>query len=116
MTATVSSLRILRLAHGWTLSQVAQQLRTSVACLSDLERGKGAHSALIAQLAQLYQVEAADLLPALPPGLAELLAQPDMQFSPDWIHTLCRLEFRSGQTLSADEWWTLSESLRQTLS
>ncbi|GGR34688.1 helix-turn-helix domain-containing protein [Deinococcus ruber] len=115
MTAPTSPLRTLRLERGWTLRQLALQVQTSVACLSDLERGKGAHADVIVRLAQLYQVPPHVLFQTLPPGLAELVAHPDTDFSPAWIQTLCRLEFRRGHDLSAQAWWTLSETLRQSL-
>ncbi|ULH17962.1 helix-turn-helix transcriptional regulator (plasmid) [Deinococcus sp. KNUC1210] len=115
MTSPASLLRTLRLERGWTLRQLAHQMQTSVACLSDLERGKGAHAELLVRLAQLYHVPPYVLSQTLPPGLAELVAHPDTNFSPAWIQTLCRLEFRHGQELSAQAWWSLSETLRQSL-
>jgi transcriptional regulator with XRE-family HTH domain len=111
---TGESFRELRLRAGLTLAALARRTGLSVGALSDLERGKGgADHHLFGRLAEVYGVPV-DVLTGwcpLPAGLRELLARPGMSIPAGRVLRLCRLEFRGGQTLCADDWARLSEQL-----
>ena len=106
--------RELREHSGLTLAQLARQAGVPVGVLSDLERGKGrVAQEVLVRLAEVYGVPVAALsgLCLVPPGLAELLSRPGVSIPERRVLRLCRLEFRGGQALSADDWAHLSEQL-----
>ena len=108
------SYRELREQAGLSLAALARQTGVRVSELSDLERGKGrAEGEVLNRLAELYDVPVATLLGwcPLPTGLQELLARPGVRIPAGRVVRLCRLEFRGGQTLSANDWARLSEQL-----
>ena len=111
------SFRELREQTGLTLTRLAQETSVPVNILSDLERGKGRpSSAALTSLAQVYRMPVEDLydLCPVPKGLQELLLRPGVRISEALTVRLCRLEVRGGQTLSADDWASLSEQLTST--
>ncbi|ULH13853.1 helix-turn-helix transcriptional regulator (plasmid) [Deinococcus sp. KNUC1210] len=112
MIADHTTLRALRLEHGWTLAALSRETGVSVGVLSDLERGKCINEAVLMRLAEVYGLARHALpSPTLPPGLQELQSRPGQSLSAELISRLCRLEFRSGHDLSADEWQCLVVSL-----
>lgn len=97
-----------------TLVTLAHRSGVSVGALSDLERGKGQPEGhVLVKLADVYglPVEVLAGWCPVPAGLQELLARPGVSIPAARVLRLCRLEFRGGQTLSADEWARLSEQL-----
>ena len=108
------SFRELREVTGLSLVVLARLTGVSVGALSDLERGKGrAEKEVLDRLAAFYGVPVqvlSDRCP-VPAGLQELLDRPGVSIPAVRVLRLCRLEFRGGQTLSADEWARLSEQL-----
>ena len=111
------SFRELREQTGFTLTRLAEETGVPVSVLSDLERGKGRpSSAALSSLSQAYGMPVEDLydLCPVPEGLQELLLRPGVRISEALTVRLCRLEFRGGQTLSADDWARLSEQLAPT--
>ena len=111
MTAEPSTFRDLRLARAWSLLELSRRAGLPVSELSDLERGKGAGAAALSRLSALYGLALST--PALPPGLQELLSRPGVALRSDFVARLCRLEFRSGYALSADEWASLAATLTE---
>lgn len=99
---------------GLSLLELARRTGVQVGVLSDLERGKGRASTETLQcLAECYDVpvEALFELCPVPRGLQELLLRPGVRIPEGRVLRLCRLEFRSGQALGADDWARLSEEL-----
>lgn len=108
------SFRELRERSGLSLASLSRSTGVSVGQLSDLERGKGRGAdAVLASLAVVYGVPLGVLyeLCPVPAGLAELLSRPGVNLSGSLVVRLCRLEFRGGQALGADDWAQLSEQL-----
>jgi transcriptional regulator with XRE-family HTH domain len=108
------SFRELRERSGMSLVALARRTGVGVGALSDLERGKGSTEAhLLGKLAGVYgvPVEVLDGWCPVPLGLQELLARPSVSIPAARVFRLCRLEFRGGQTISADDWARLSEQL-----
>ena len=96
------------------LVSLARLTGVSVALLSDLERGKGrAEDWVLTRLAEVYGVPVEALAEGcpVPAGLLEFLARPGVSIPERDVLRLCRLEFRGGQTLSADDWERLSTRL-----
>ncbi|GGR03000.1 helix-turn-helix domain-containing protein [Deinococcus ruber] len=115
MTADDTTLRALRLERGWTLTALSRETGMSVGMLSDLERGKCSSEDALTRLAVLYGLSRHQLpSPPLPPGLQELRSRPGSNLSAELLSRLCRLEFRSGHDLSADEWQRLVVTLEGT--
>ena len=108
------SFRELRAQSGLSLAALARQTGVSVGALSDLERGKGRpEDRVLDRLAVFYEVSVqllAEWCP-VPEGLQELLKRPGVSIPAGRVVRLCRLEFRGGQTLSANDWARLSEQL-----
>ena len=99
---------------GLSLVVLARRTGVSVGALSDLERGKGrAEEEVLHRLSACYGVPVQVLSGwcPVPAGLQELLDRPGVSIPAGRVMRLCRLEFRGGQTLSADEWARLSEHL-----
>ena len=107
-------MRSLRQDRGLSLAELARLLGVTVSVVSELERGKGwAVAGVAEQVATQYGLpieEVAALCP-LPAGLVSLLARADVSFSEAQIVRLCRLEFRGGEDLSADDWLGLAKQL-----
>lgn len=106
--------RELRASSGMSLVALARLTGVSVGVLSDLERGKGrAEAGVLSRLAEVYGVPVEALAEGcpVPAGLQEFLARPGVSIPERHVLRLCRLEFRGGQTLSADDWARLSEQL-----
>jgi transcriptional regulator with XRE-family HTH domain len=99
-----------------SLAALARRTGVSVGALSDLERGKGSTQAhVLEKLSDVYGVPV-DMLAGwcpVPLGLQELLARPGVSIPAARVLRLCRLEFRGGQTISADDWARLSEQLAE---
>ena len=109
------SFRDLRQQAGLSLTALSRASGVPVGLLSDLERGKGgADPRVLERLAALYGVgvKMLDACCPVPAGLREWLSRPEVQAPPALVSRLVRLEFRGGQTLSADEWGALAESLQ----
>lgn len=108
------SFRQLRVQANLSVAALAREAGVPVGVLSDLERGKGrAAGTVLASLAEVYGVPVEHLLALcpLPAGLQEFLSRPWVSVPEGQVVRLCRLEFRGGQTLSADDWARLSEGL-----
>ncbi|WP_407543109.1 helix-turn-helix transcriptional regulator (plasmid) [Deinococcus radiomollis] len=112
--SVISIFRELRENSGMNLVSLAHLTGVSVALLSDLERGKGrAEDRVLTKLAEVYGVPVEALAEGcpVPAGLQELLARPGVRIPECHVLRLCRLEFRGGQSLSADDWARLSAQL-----
>ncbi len=110
----VSIFRALRENSEMSLVALARRTGIRVGVLSDLERGKGrAEERVLSRLAEVYGVSVEALAEGcpVPAGLQALLARPGVSIPECQVVRLCRLEFRGGQTLSADDWARLSEEL-----
>ena len=97
-----------------SLIALARLTDASVGVLSDLERGKGrAEDWVLTRLAEVYGVPVEVLTEGcpIPAGLLEFLARPGVSITERHVLRLCRLEFRGGQDLSADDWGRLSAQL-----
>lgn len=97
-----------------SLVALARRTGVGVGILSDLERGKGrAEDDVLIRLADVYGVTVEVLAGGcpVPAGLQALLGRPGVSIPVRRVLRLCRLEFRGGQTLSADDWARLSEQL-----
>ena len=113
MTAA-ASFREWREQAGLSLAALARQTGVPVGVLSDLERGKGrADDRVLVSLADVYGRPIPDLAERcpVPSGLRDLLSRPGVNFPEGLVVRLCRVEFRGGQTLSADDWAHLAEQL-----
>jgi transcriptional regulator with XRE-family HTH domain len=112
-----TSFRELRERTGMSLVALARRTGVDVGALSDLERGKGStETHVLGKLADVYGVPVEVLAGwcPVPLGLQELLARPGVSIPEARVFRLCRLEFRGGETLSADDWARLSEQLAGT--
>lgn len=122
-------LRELRSERHLRLKDVAEVADISVPYLSDLERGRTNPSLETLQvLAGAYELTVQDVLtgvefygdstPAsLPRGLADLVADPALgpQLTPDWVHTLSRIELRGRRPQTKDDWYEIYLHLRRIM-
>lgn len=122
-------LRELRNQHAKRLKDVADAAGISVPYLSDLERGRTNPSMETLQaLARAYQMSLQDLIgpvdfggPSstgwLPPGLAELAADPVLgpQLGPDWVASLSRIELRGKRPRTKEDWYEIFLHLRRVI-
>lgn len=122
-------LRELRQERGLRLKDIAGVARISVPYLSDLERGRTNPSLETLQsLAGTYGITVHDLLEgvefygdqtvgALPQGLADLIADPALgaQLTPDWVHTLARIELRGKRPRDKQDWFEIYLHLKRIL-
>jgi transcriptional regulator with XRE-family HTH domain len=122
-------LRELRTQNGKRLKDVADAAGISVPYLSDLERGRTNPSMDTLQaLARAYEISMQDLIAPvdfggpsssgpLPPGLAELAADPVLgpRLGPDWIASLSRIELRGRRPRTKEDWYEVFLHLRRVI-
>ena len=122
-------LKEMRRARDLTLKGLAARTGLSVSYLSDLERGRTMPPLpTLETLAMALDITILDLLTGvdfageqteagLPPGLAELLEDPEYrsEITQDWVHLLGRIELRGKRPQSKREWLELYLHLKRML-
>jgi transcriptional regulator with XRE-family HTH domain len=119
-------LRTLRQASNLRLKDVSLTCGLSVPDLSELERGRTPPSLnALEAIAQAYTLTVQEVLmdvngygtttdDGLPAGLAVLIADPVLSqgLTPDWVHTLARIELRGKRPRDKDAWYEIWWHLR----
>src|SRR5215475_12462680 len=114
-------LKEMRRARDFTLKELAARTRLSVSYLSDLERGRTTPPlSTLHALATALDITVLDLLTGvdfagkqtdagLPPGLAELLDDPEYrpEITQDWVQLLGKIQLRGKRPQSKREWLEL---------
>lgn len=122
-------LREMRKERGLRLKDIAVVTKLSMPYLSDLERGRTNPSLdTLIVLARSYNLSLKDLLEPvefggigsgvpLPNGLADLYNDPVMgaQLTPEWVHTLSRIELRGKRPQSKQDWFEIFLHLKRIL-
>jgi XRE family transcriptional regulator, regulator of sulfur utilization len=122
-------LKEMRKARDFTLKELAARTGLSVSYLSDLERGRTTPPLpTLDTLAVALDITVLDLLTGvdfageqtdagLPPGLAELLDDPEYQpeITQDWVDLLGKIQLRGKRPQSKREWVELYLHLKRML-
>ena len=122
-------LKEMRKARDFTLKELAARTGLSVSYLSDLERGRATPPLpTLDTLAGALDITVLDLLTGvdfageqtdagLPPGLAELLDDPEYQpeLTQDWVRLLGKIQLRGKRPQSKREWVELYLHLKRVL-
>lgn len=122
-------IRELRTSRGETLKDISNSTTLSVSYLSDIERGRTNPSLQsLETLANHFEISVTDLLAgvefagspsdnALPPGLGDLLQDPDFGSKIDdaWIELLQKIDLRGKRPRTKVEWLELYLSLKRIL-
>ena len=122
-------LKEMRRARGFTLKGLAARTGLSVSYLSDLERGRTTPPLPTLQaVAAALDITVLDLLTGvdfageqtdagLPPGLADLLDDPEYQpeLTQDWVQLLGKIQLRGKRPQSKRQWLELYLHLKRVL-
>jgi len=122
-------LKEMRKARDLTLKELAARTDLSVSYLSDLERGRAKPPlSTLETLAVALDITVLDLLTGvdfageqtdagIPPGLAELLDDPEYQpeITQDWVRLLGKIQLRGKRPQSKREWLELYLHLKRVL-
>ena len=122
-------IRELRNAKSETLKDISKNTKLSVSYLSDIERGRTNPSLQsLETLAKHFEISVTDLLAgvefaglpsdnALPPGLKDLLQDPDFgsEIDEEWRELLQKIDLRGKRPQSKVEWLELYLSLKRIL-
>ena len=122
-------IRELRKRKGETLKETSKSTEISVSYLSDIERGRTNPSLQTLEgLSNHFGITVADLLSgvefagtktenALPPGLADLLADEEFgeEIDDGWVDLLAKINLRGKRPQSKLQWLELYLSLKRIL-
>jgi len=122
-------IRELRTLKGETLKDISISTKLSVSYLSDMERGRTNPSLQsLETLAKHFNLSVTDLLAgvelagtlseaALPPGLGDLLNDPEFgaEIDSDWTQLLQKINLRGKRPQTKHEWLELYLSLKRIL-